>query len=152
MKILGLDQSTKITGWSLWEDDKLVDYGALDSSVKENLPLVRMEEMYKLVKNLTKTHNPDFVVIEGVQFQNNFNVYGQLSQMQGVLFSLMYERDIGFVVCEPTKWRSFFGIKGQKREEHKAAAIQYVKEKYRIEASEDTCEAILIGCWGVANC
>lgn len=148
MKIIGLDQSTKLTGWSLWQDKQLVEHGVLTVKVKENLPLVRMEEMYNLLKELTNKHKPDFVVLEAVQFQNNFNTYGQLSQLQGVIFPLLFERDIGFVICEPTKWRSFFSIKGRKRAEYKEAAIQMVKDKWDVDATEDEAEAILIGCWG----
>ena len=151
IRLLAFDQSTKVTGFSLWEGKKLTDYGKLDSNVEENNPIERMSKMYFLIKELLNKHNPGFVVLEGVQFQNNYKTYAQLSQMQGVIFSLLFEKDIGFLLIEPTAWRSFCGIKGRKRAEHKAAAIQLVNDTFQIDTDEDTAEAICIGVWASSN-
>lgn len=64
---------------------------------------------------------------------------------------ILFEKDIGFTLVEPTKWRAFDGIKNRKREETKEAAIQAVKDRYYIEVSEDTAEAIGIGLWAIEN-
>jgi len=135
----------------LWENEKLTDYGKLNSDIKENNPIERMNRMYFLIKDLLHKHNPEFVVLENVQFQNNYKTYAQLSQMQGVVFSLLFERELGFLLIEPIAWRSFCGIKGRKRAEHKAAAIQLVNDKFQIDTDEDTAEAICIGVWASSN-
>ncbi|MGN1341583.1 MAG: crossover junction endodeoxyribonuclease RuvC [Oscillospiraceae bacterium] len=150
MNILALDQSTKHTGWSFWVDKSLIKYGVID--VDEQAPAyVRMKYMGKQIKNLIRRCKPDHVVIEQVQFQRNYKVYSQLSQLQGVIMQILFEKDIAFTLVEPTKWRAFDGIKNRKREETKEAAIQAVKDKYYIEVSEDTAEAIGIGLWAIEN-
>ena len=107
--------------------------------------------MYFLIRDLLRQRSPDFVVLEGVQFQNNYKTYSQLSQMQGIVFSILFELDIGFCIIEPNSWRKFVDVKGRKRVEQKAAAIEKVKEVFGIDAEEDVAEAICIGLWGVNN-
>ena len=151
IKILCLDQSTKITGYSIFQDKKLISYGILMSDVNEKNPIERMKQMYDKVVNLIDEINPDFVVFEDVQFQNNYATFSQLSQLQGVIMSILFERNIGFKIIQPTAWKSFVGVKGRKRIEQKASAIQIVKNKYKINVSEDEADAIGIGVWAVNN-
>ncbi len=150
MRILALDQSTKHTGWSLWQNKGLLKYGVLDTDEKAS-PFIRMQDMGKQISNLIRRAKPDHVVIEQVQFQRNYKVYSQLSQLQGVIMQILFERNIAFTLVEPTRWRAFDGIKNRRREETKAAAIQAVKDRFYIEVSEDTAEAIGIGLWAIEN-
>lgn len=93
IKILALDQSTKITGYSVWNNRKLVNYGHLESNIRQDNPVERMNIMSGLIRDLIKAENPDYICLEQVQFQNNYRVYSQLSQMQGVIFTILFERD-----------------------------------------------------------
>lgn len=150
MKILALDQSTKHTGWSLWINGELIDYGVID--VDEGYDsITRMRIMGEKIAAIIDRRNPRYVVIEQVQFQRNYKVYSQLSQLQGVLFHILFERKIEFTLVEPTKWRSFSKIKGKNREEQKAAAIQAVYEKYDVKVTDDIADAIGIGLWAVGT-
>lgn len=145
-----MDQSTKHTGWSFWIDENLINYGVID--VDEDDPAFeRMKNMSREIAALINKKRPDYVVIEQVQFQRNYKVYSQLSQLQGVIIQLLFERNIPFTLVEPTKWRAYDGIKGAKRKEQKEAAIQTIYNKYNIMVTEDTAEAIGIGLWAVNN-
>jgi len=108
-----------------------------------------MKQMYDKIKGCLIKINPDFVVFENVQFQKNYGTFQQLSQLQGVLMSLLFERNIGFQIIEPTAWKAFCGVKGRKRTEQKANAIQLVKDKFNLYVSEDEADAILIGFWAI---
>jgi Holliday junction resolvasome RuvABC endonuclease subunit len=119
--------------------------------VKENNPIERMRQMYIMIKSATEEIKPDFVVLEGVQFQQNYRTYSQLSQLQGVLFSILFELDIGFVICESTAWKKHIGVQGRKRDEQKLSTIQIIKERFGIVAEEDIADAIGLGCWSVDN-
>ena len=110
-----------------------------------------MNKMYFLIKELIEKHNPDFVVIENVQYQNNFRTYNMLSQMQGIIFALLFELNLGFICIEPTAWKSFCSVQGRKRAEQKASIIQIVKDLYNINATEDEADAIGIGMWAIKN-
>ena len=151
MKVLALDQSTKITGWSLWDKNKLKEYGTVSSNIKENNPIERMRQMYDEVCKLIDTKTPDFVIIEQVQFQKNYRTYSQLSQMQGVLFSSLFERNIGFTIIESTAWKKAMGVSGKNRAEQKAATIQIVKMIYKVDTSEDEADSIGMGHWAIQN-
>lgn len=150
MKILALDQSTKHTGWSYWDNKRLLKYGVIDMQ-ESDAAFVRMAQMGSEIDKLVRRFKPNHVVIEQVQFQHNYKVYSQLSQLQGIIMRILFEKNIAFTLVEPTKWRAFDGIKNRKREETKAAAIQAVKDKYYIDVSEDIAEAIGIGLWAIEN-
>jgi Holliday junction resolvasome RuvABC endonuclease subunit len=149
MRILSLDQSTTITGFSIWEDKILATYGTITSKEKDIIE--RLSEIYSEIKSLIQQHRPDFVVLEGVQFQSNQKTYNQLSQLQGVIFSILFEEDIGFCIVEPSVWRKYSDIKGRKRVEQKLSAIDKVKQQFSLDVNEDVAESILIGVWAVRN-
>jgi len=151
IKILAIDQSTKCSGWSLWENKRLLEYGMLEANKKEKNAIERMHEMYFLIKELIRTQNPNYVVVEHVQYQNNQKTYNQLSQLQGVIFSILFERNLGFTLIEPTAWKKFCNIQGRKRVEQKASTIQMVKDEYNLEVPEDIADSIGIGRWAVSN-
>ena len=146
MVIVALDQSTKISGYSVWDNNKIIAHGVLNSDLKENNYMKRIQKMDLLIEQLIDQYKPDYVGIEGVQFQSNYEVYHQLSCNQGSIMKLLFDRGISFEVVPVNTWRSHNGIKGnKKRAEQKLAAIALVKELYDIDATEDECEAILIG-------
>ena len=140
-----------MTDFSFWENGKLKEYGVLDSKVKENLPLERMREMCFLIKDLIEEYKPEYVAIEGTQFQRNFNTYNQLSQLQGIVFALLFELNLGFEIVQPSAWKAEFGVKGKSRAEQKLSAIQIVKEKYNKDVSEDEADAIGLGEYVIKN-
>lgn len=154
IKILCLDQSTKLSGYSLWNFNKksLLRYGCVKSDTNEKNPLERMKNMYCEIKKLIDIYKPDYVVLENTQFQQNFSTYAQLSQLQGVLFTILFERDINFCLVQPTKWKSYCGVKGKKRAEQKANTIQIIQQKYNLsKLTEDEADAIGMGLWAVNN-
>ncbi len=110
-----------------------------------------MKQQYDLIKELIIQENPDFVGLESTQFQNNYQSYATLSQMQGVIFGILFELNKAFTCVEPTKWKAFCSIKGRKRHEQKLATIQMVKDKFGIEVSEDVADAIGIGIYFINN-
>lgn len=105
--------------------------------------------MYDNIKRCLEKNNPDFVVFENVQFQKNYGTFQQLSQLQGLIMALLFERNIAFQYIEATAWRAFCGIKGRKRVEQKVNAIQMVKDKFNLSVSEDEADAILLGNFAV---
>lgn len=151
MKLCCLDQSTKKTGYSIWNNGNLLKYGVID--VDESLgSLDRVCEMYEAVKKLIKAEKPDFVCIEDTQFQKNPKVLKRLSQMQGAIFAILIEEDIGFYIIEPSAWKSYVEIKSKKREDQKKETIEFVKKTYSIkEPTEDEADSIAIGHWAINN-
>lgn len=150
-KILTLDQSTKITGYSIFKNKKLDTYGLLNANADEKNPIERMKEMNDKIIALIENVKPDYIVFEQVQFQNNYGTFQQLSRLQGIIMAYLFHIDIGFNLIEPTAWKSCCGIKGRKRVEQKANTQKFVLEKYNVDVSEDEADAIGIGYWAISN-
>ena len=151
IKILTLDQSTKVTGFSVFKESKLDQYGLLTVNKNEKNAIERMKLMSGEIRQLINTIKPDYIVFENVQFQRNYKTYQQLSQLQGVLMALLFEIDIGFTIIEPSAWKSSCEIKGKKRAEQKENTQIFVKNKFGIDVSEDEADAIGIGVWATKN-
>jgi len=145
MVVIGFDQATKITGASVYKDGELISYKTLSCEQKGLRPFDRIKLMRKLVSEYIHEYKPQFVMFEGVQFQQNYQVYSQLSQLLGALYSICLDEEIAFQIIEPAAWRKKIGIKGRKREEQKLNAVDYVRGRFGIDVTDDVAEGILIG-------
>lgn len=151
MKIGAFDQSTKITGVSIFEDGELIKYWHIDSNIKENMPFKRIIKTRNMIKQIITENKLDYIILEQCQFQRNFATYQQLSVLQGALVGMLYDLDKPFTIVPPSTWKSFCGIKGKKRAEQKANTIKMVKEKFNLDVTEDEADSIGIGLWAVDN-
>lgn len=149
IKVIGIDQSSKISGYSIITNGKLKKFGTIIADSKE--PYDRMAQIYTDFTALFKKEKPDYVAIEAVQMQGgNAHAFMLLSNVQGLLFSILYSLEIPFVVVEASKWRAHAGIstgRGVKRQQLKEQAMKLVADKYHVEASEDESESIHIAYW-----
>lgn len=153
-RILCLDQSTKKTGYSYWEDNSLIISGFI--SVCDNTKVIdrneRMGLMYASIRGLVGCLNPEFIIIEETQHQNNPKVYRTLAQMQGLIFAISFDKEIGIMTIEPCSWRKSVGIVSRIREQQKAEAIRLVEKTFdKKDLTDDEAEAISIGLWASEN-
>jgi Holliday junction resolvasome RuvABC endonuclease subunit len=156
IKVIGIDQSSKISGYSIFVNGKLKRFGTIDVSnnsagKKETDHYVRMCNLHSQFSALFKKEKPDYVALEAVQMQGgNKHAFMLLSNVQGLLFAVLYSLEIPFVVVEASKWRAHAGIstgKGVKRQQLKEQAMKLATDKYHVEASEDESESIHIAQW-----
>ena len=148
MKILALDQASMITGWSVFDDEKLVAYGRLEmpkgSSVGERLVIIRNG-----VKALIDEYQITYVGFEDIQMQtsvgNNVQTFKVLANVFGVILELCEELHMPYSVVSSVTWKSTFAIKGRQRAEQKRNAQLYVENTYHVQATQDECDAICIG-------
>lgn len=145
-KVLAFDQSTKISAYSWWVDGMYIENGCIDlHKMKDTSERVRAMGV-ELCKVIAK-YNPDKVVIEEVAQQSNPMTLKLLARIQGVIIGFCAAHNIETYIIEPSKWRATLHFRqkaGIKREELKAQAIDYIKDKYGLELSEDACESICI--------
>ena len=141
MKILALDQASMITGWSVFDDEKLVAYGKLEmpkgSSVGERLVIIRNS-----VKALIDEYQITYVGFEDIQMQTSV---GNNVQTFSVILELCEELHMPYSVVSSMTWKSTFAIKGRQRAEQKRNAQLYVENTYHVQATQDECDAICIG-------
>lgn len=162
--ILALDMATKKTGWAVFDDAGcLVEYGvfrATSDNTKE-----RMREIYFEIENKIKQY-PELttVIFEDVPLNNHNNLKTgkDLSILQGVVISLCFAHELGYILYNPSAWRSIIGLyngtrEGLKRDFQKQAAVNKVNELYNLGfvynetetktrlTDDDKAEAICLG-------
>jgi len=149
-RLLALDQSTKITGYAIFDNDILIKYGIVEIKGKEASS--RIIKVRKWIKLMIDTWKPDLVVLEDIQLQNeeqegtkNVLTYKILAELLGVLEVFFTEYNIKYVLANISKWRNSENITGKRREDKKRCAQERIKKCYNIDTTDDEADAILIG-------
>lgn len=147
MIILALDQSSRTSGYAIFEDYKLITYGKFtfeDSDIG-----IRLNKIRDTVDNLIDNYSVDYVIFEDIQLQNNVGnnvaTFKVLAEVFGVIYELLTERQIPNESVLSTVWKSTLHIKGKTRPEQKKAAQDYVMNTFSIKPTQDECDAICIG-------
>jgi Holliday junction resolvasome RuvABC endonuclease subunit len=151
-RIIGVDQATYTSGWSVFDDGKLVDYGIFETT--ENTETKRIEEVKNWLLNMVELWKPDKVGIEDIHLEstgrvintaNGLKVYKILAHLQGVLMILLLEEKVSFDLCSPSSWRKKCGVTGRTKSDKKKSAQLKVKKEFDITVTEDEADAICIG-------
>lgn len=145
-RVLALDQSTKITGYSIFDNKKLVFYGVFKADETKN-EIARDIELKERLVSLIRNWNPDLVGIEGIQYQQAIGVttFETLARLQGILMGSLYELKINYKICPTPTWRAHCGVKGKSRVDKKRSMKELVKNWFDIKVGEDEADAIGIG-------
>lgn len=145
--ILALDQSSHITGYAVFGEGALVDYGKLNLE-NPNID-IRLVQLRQFLIELIQKYKVDYVIYEDIQQQNNVGnnvqTFKTLSEVYGVVSELLEELQIPHSSVISTQWKSTLGIKGKNRMEQKRNALQFIQDNYGIKPTQDECDAICIG-------
>ena len=145
--ILALDQASHTTGWSVFQNDQLLQFGKFELNETK---LGRRLNAFKFqVRKLIETYNINKVVFEDIQLQQgikeNVKTYKVLAEVIGVLEALLDELNIPYEIVVASSWKSAVGVKGANRAAQKKAAQTLVTNKFNIKATQDESDAICIG-------
>ena len=149
MKTLALDMSSKSTGWAVFEEQQLIDYGCITCSSTDSLK--RIKKITVEIEKVYKKYIPENIICEEVildDVHHNHNVFKVLIYLQAsvALMFHTYNKKLEFYTA--SEWRKKCGIRtgrGITRDMVKAADIKFVKDTYNIDANDDICDAICIG-------
>ena len=144
-RFLSFDASTKHTGYAFFENGKLIDAKVIN--VENSDCEMRIKEMGLLILKCMDYYNPEIVWIEDTYCGGNKSTQRKLDRLQGVVFSWCLLNDADFQLVMPKGWRKLipnFPVSA-KREEAKLYSINYVKEKYGVNVTDDIADAICIG-------
>ena len=150
MKLLSIDASTKSTGVALFENGKLIDYQNVVETSTDALR--RIKNMTKKIEDYYLKYKPDRIVIEDVlpeDVRNNQKTFKSLIYLQSSIAMMLHDYKKTAEFINVNTWRKALGIPTgmyAKRELCKQKSIEYIKKKYGIEANDDVCDAICIGC------
>lgn len=148
MKVLTFDQSTKRSGWAFFIDGQYIESGVVDMSKSKLDTDERSFEMAKALWKIIKKCKPNELVLEQVQNQSNTKTVITLARLAGMLIGYAEAHGVKTHTVEPARWRSSLSYKQGpkvKRAELKQQSIDYIKENFGLELSEDECESICIG-------
>lgn len=146
MRILAFDQSTRVTGYSIFDDGKYVKSGVIDlHKIKETEE--RSKQMSVEICKAIEDNKPDVTIIEEVQQQSNTATVIKLARIQGVAIGFCAAHNIDLHILRPTEWRSALGYQQGpkvKREALKQQSLDFVKKNFGLELIEDEAEAVCI--------
>jgi len=153
-RVLALDQATHVSGFSIFDDDKLIKSGIYKA--REEDEITRDEQISNWLMNMIEIWQPDIIGLEDIQLQqfNNKSVgvttYKVLAHLQGILMLICHELNKPYVICPPATWRSYCQVKGRTKTDKKRSMQVIVKELYDVTVTNDEADAIGIGRY-VAN-
>lgn len=156
-RILALDQATQKTGFSIYDDGKLIRYGVFTVSGADEAERIFLIKNWLI--NMITNWEPDWVGLEGIQFQKasekgtikadenhlSITIFQTLARLQGVLIDACYTMNIKYEVCPTNTWRNYCGVKGRARAERKKSMQSLAKQWYDVTVSDDEADAIGIG-------
>lgn len=144
-RVLALDQATHLSGFSLFINKNLSDYGTYEAFGETDIE--RSSHIKEWLISLINTYNVDFVGFEGIQYQTSAGVttFETLARLQGILMETCYELKIPYKVVNTNTWRLHCGVKGKTRVDKKRSMQLLAKQWYGIMPSEDEADAIGIG-------
>lgn len=152
-RILAFDQATEVSGWSVFDGNKLVKYGHWVSNSNDCVERIDITKQW--FASMIKKWNPDKVVIEDIQLQTYKKneqesakmvyTFKVLANLQGVLMNYLFTNNIIHKVTPPSSWKSSCGVTGKNRSDQKRSAQLRVKALYNIDVTQDEADAILIG-------
>ena len=151
MRLLALDQASRVTGVAIFDDDKLIKYGTFE--IKSNQELgKRLTQFLENLDKLYAAYHFDAVAYEDIQLQmGNVETYRRLAYIQAMILFWCEKHEKNLYCLSPSHWRKILKDKygmswGRKRVEQKQTAIDFIQEHYKKEVDSDTADAICIGC------
>lgn len=146
MVILALDQSLKVSGTAIFDNNKLVYHDTY--SIKSDQKMERrLMDIWQQLNELYHDFDFDKIYFEDIQLQaGNALTYKHLAYVQATIILWCVCNDISYEIFAASHWRKVLGGGfGRKRDEQKQHAIEIVQERYGIEVTSDEADAICIG-------
>lgn len=154
MYLLSLDLSTKSSGWAVFNDGILIDYGCITASSTDLIKRIKKMTDELQISALNK-YEVGKVIVEEVRPEGGYGVGNQkthkaLMWLQAAVAFMLHDNypTVELEYIYPSSWRASLGIKngrGIKRQTLKEADVEFVKTKYRINVNDDVADAICIG-------
>lgn len=153
MTILGVDASSKSTGFAIYEDGQLKEYGCITSASTDLIK--RIHKMVDGLDEIITKYNVDKIILEEVRpdekgNRSNIKTFKALTWLQGAIAIMVHDKypTISVEYLYPSEWRKCCKIKtgrGVIRETVKQRDIRFVEEQFGITVNDDIADGIGIG-------
>ena len=145
--ILALDQASRVSGWSVFIDGELKDWGHLTTN--QNEVGERLVAIRNFIINKVQEWNIDTIAFEDIQLQtsvgNNVKTFKVLANVYGVVLETAVELNKKVMIVPSSTWKSKLNIKGRSRPDQKKNAQTFVMNTYNVKSTQDESDAICIG-------
>lgn len=110
MKRMGIDASTHCTGYCIFDDKKLIDYGKIqaDNALDWRERVIYM--MRKLTPIVVENKIEEICLEVPIKTIKNVNTLEQLFSLHGALLGMAGTLDVHVVPVEVNKWRQRLGL------------------------------------------
>ena len=152
-RILALDQSSRKTGYSIYDGTNLVAYGVYEST-SDGL-INRIKDVCDWLDSMIVMWQPDEVGLEETLYNQNFaqgrdgvanhDTFRLLTQVMGALIVTAARANCVVGIVKIATWRHHCGVKGRSRADQKRSAQMLVKKWHDISVTDDESDAICIG-------
>ena len=150
--ILALDQASRTSGWSVFQQDQLMASGTF--TYDDDDFSLRLVKIRNKVISLIEQYNINKILLEDIQLQgqtNNVETYRKLAEVRGVLSELACEMHIPHEIIHSQTWKSGLDIKGRDRATQKRNAQEFVAATYGKKVSQDESDSICIGTYYIKS-
>lgn len=140
MKILSIDQSLVQSGYCIFQDDKLIEKGVIESGQKGTK---RLFEIKQEIQVLLKNHRPEYVVFEDYSYGSRGRATFSLGELGGMLKLMFFEAiELWYTVPIPL-WKKYLTGKGNCK---KDVVMMKVFKKFGFEtANNNVADAYVMG-------
>lgn len=168
MIAMSIDASTTCCGWSIFDDDKLLDCGKLKPIDEDAHWRDRIISLIPQINKIVKKYKPSKVYCEDIPLmaKRGKSTLVTLGAMQGALLGLFSAWSIPIEFIAVSTWRRNIGLfdgteKGKERDEMKVKSIRKANELFDLDlaciftksgkynpkkSDDDIADSILIYC------
>ena len=154
VRVAGIDQSTKKTGFSVMEHGELLHYELIDLSKHSEDYLERIIKLREIIEQKIDEFEVEAVCLEdttltqfaGRASSQNVEVLKKLTKCLGTIEIMLIEKNIAFETVKATQWRAGKGFR-RRREEQKEDVVNYVNKTYSLDLTmkdNDIAESIAL--------
>jgi Holliday junction resolvasome RuvABC endonuclease subunit len=148
-KLLSIDSSTTNTGYAVFENGSLMDFGTIDKRKMKDKE-ERFEQMMLDIWHLLEREQPHIVVIELTVVCRNADTQRKLTEILGNVRLWCKLNGKEYNELRPTNWRKLICGEDEKipkaREDCKNWSMEKINYLYGVEVTnDDISDAILIG-------
>ena len=155
-KLLALDQSSKVTGYTVLEDGKIIKVSHFECTGDDVGD--RLVQFRKKIGHLIDEYEIDEIVFEDIQLQDvngsretGVKTFKVLAEVFGVIHELCSEIKMPYTAILPIKWKAHFKIAGKGRTQEKKMAQAYVEKNCAMKCTEDEADSLCIALYHYDN-
>lgn len=93
MRILGIDPGIGICGFGLIENDEALDFGAITTKIRGELP-ARLKELYDGLTEIFDETKPDVVSVEKLFFSKNVTTGISVAEARGLVLLVAEQHNV----------------------------------------------------------